>query len=1060
MNAIVKNYPLVLCFQFICLIASLHAQPNAKELSTCELDAPVITGVTAEFIEINSQVSGDVNFTPNTSTIDVLFVQNNGSGQVDFKITAAVHITTIRVVNTNNGSVKFRAGGNFPYPTITYCTVNDPDNSATFESSVSQTGEANLCATDDTCYASGSLLSDISVTASDTVLWYDAAIGGNLLAANEVITDGTIYYAANSNNVDCESSRTLYVGCIEAVADETPFNCDYYAYLFQNNDVYAVNLASGTALEVAVNITPGNINAAGYNNTDGFIWGSLSDPARSIVRIGKNFNTDVFYVPELPSTNRYVGDIDANGIYFLKGGLTTVYKIDLNPASSNYAKSIGTMELSSSPLIHDWAFNAVDGYLYTVEKNSNILYRIDSQTGTVTAIGEVPILSGNNYTYGAVYFDASGNFYMSSNQTGTIYIAYEVHTLEVNGAINSNLFASGPSSSLNDGARCPTAIVPQEDCGNGIDDDGDGLVDCDDMSCSGILDCEVITPVTTGNNGGLESNNRLSQKITQRNFMRAKTNYTFQSKTAKKIKKKSNYAKKSGRQGLHRFIPLETLNNTFAVESSPEDLLDITNADEIISVDYIRGAETVAALLAIETNEGVYEHTKYICDRLLGAEILSISSIELLGHPFIKTQIKHPNGEKETVVSFAVQKHTDHFEIDSHWNIDAYDSDFSHYNFQLWSNNVDDLHALASEILNLVEIQKPITKIRTGKAPVVYVKKGHYNGGQLELTVVNTNQSEQIKLKGGIRKTETDGTEEMALDMSLENSKYISSVKVETGTFFDAGFRITAGKNTTPDDVFVSDGPWGVDAYANSTQVEEFEIMSEQRAKETKSLHLERSVSLKASTAEYVGVYKAFTPRFQAVDLAAFNTFEINAKGNGMLTVMLLKNSIYKWEEQHKVQIMLSPDKTDYQIPLNSFKNHRNETIDANDITTVLFTMESSTGTQEEKNLELSGLSFTNNENIERIISQFDSESTQKIMVTPSENSEQMNFSFISDTDASCSIEVYNINGQRKGAYQTTAKQGLNVFGTNMNNWKVGVYIVKISSSSQNYKPSRFIVVK
>ena len=34
-------------------------------------------------------------------------------------------------------------------------------------------------------------------------------------------------------------------------AQEEPFNCDYNAYLFQYNDVYAIDLASGSAYEVA-----------------------------------------------------------------------------------------------------------------------------------------------------------------------------------------------------------------------------------------------------------------------------------------------------------------------------------------------------------------------------------------------------------------------------------------------------------------------------------------------------------------------------------------------------------------------------------------------------------------------------------------------------------------------------------------------------------------------------------------------------------------------------------------------------------------------------------------
>ena len=56
---------------------------------------------------------------------------------------------------------------------------------------------------------------------------------------------------------------------------------------------------------------------------DGFIWGSLSAPSKTIVRIGKNFETTLFYIDELPTNGRYVGDVSASGIYYLKGGGTT-----------------------------------------------------------------------------------------------------------------------------------------------------------------------------------------------------------------------------------------------------------------------------------------------------------------------------------------------------------------------------------------------------------------------------------------------------------------------------------------------------------------------------------------------------------------------------------------------------------------------------------------------------------------------------------------------------------------------------------------------------------------
>ena len=71
-------------------------------------------------------------------------------------------------------------------------------------------------------------------------------------------------------------------------AQNDPFNCVYDAYLFQYNDVYSIDLASGNSYLVAEDVTPGSINAAAYNPADGFIWGSLSSPAKTIVRIGQD----------------------------------------------------------------------------------------------------------------------------------------------------------------------------------------------------------------------------------------------------------------------------------------------------------------------------------------------------------------------------------------------------------------------------------------------------------------------------------------------------------------------------------------------------------------------------------------------------------------------------------------------------------------------------------------------------------------------------------------------------------------------------------------------------
>ncbi len=1056
-----KKY--VFAFFFICQI-SFAQKTTAKEnleltVATCNLDIPLNNhdnAVTAN-ISVNSEISSDYEFTPSATVLDVLYVENQGTAQVDFKIMSEVNIKRLIVVNTSSGTVKFRAGGSAPYPSVTYCELVDTSNSAVFESTVSQTTDSGICAANPDCYPTGTTLAELDITATDTLIWYDAITGGNLLLNTQVIEEGTTYYATNSDGLGCESDRLAVTICIIS-ADDTPFNCDYYAYLFQYNDVYSIDLASGTSLLVAENITDGNINAAGYNNADGYIWGSLSSPSKSIVRIGKNYNTDTYYIPELPSAGRYIGDIDPNGMYYLKPGGTTVYKIDLDPDSSNYLQSAGTITLSINITIHDWAFNALDGALYTVEKNTNILYKVDIATGVVTSLGEVPILSGNSYTYGAVYFDVAGNFYVSANQTGTVYIIYSAQDLTGSNTMNSNFFAFGPASSSNDGARCPTAPVAQEDCSNGIDDDGDGLVDCDDLSCSGVGSCDVNTEASGGNDGGVESNNRLSQKINARNYWRKKSNYRFLKANAKKIVKMSSYKKKkSASISLQDFIPLNILSNTTAIESTPTDLLGITNATEVLSVDYLRNSKTIAALLITKTTDGVYEHTKYICDRLMGAEILSVSSMYFNEQPFIKTLIKHPNGDKEFVISFSIKETNGSFKVDSHWNLDRYDANSKYFNFQIWSNSIDDVYKLSKEILDLAAVQKPINMYNTSHAPNTFIRKGAYKNGKLSLEIVNKSLHPTVQFVGGLRKTETSITEIVDTSLNLSNN-YIDKLELNTGFIFDIGLRMHAKLTDTPDDIFMSDGAWGVDDTPNSTIVSNFTVSPQTRYAEENEYVLERNVSLTATTSEYVSVYKSFTPTFQPIDLTGYNMVNFMASGTGVLEVRFIKKDTPNWEDQYRTEINLTENPQQFSIPFGILKAHGAHDFSAKNLTTMVFTLKSENHENQEKKLNISDIHFKYSKtlSVEDVI--ISENNKTKVMVAPNPMRQSTKLSFLAETKGSTHIIIYNVLGMMVKRTSINTAVGMNVWKFEKENLSSGLYFVKIKSQFLNYKTAKVLI--
>lgn len=840
-------------------------------------------------------------------------------------------------------------------------------------------------------------------------------------------------------------------------AQNDPFNCVYDAYLFQYNDVYSIDLASGNSYLVAEDVTPGSINAAAYNPADGYIWGSLSSPAKTIVRIGQDFQTTSFYVDELPSSNRYVGDISANGVYHLKGGGTTYYKIDVDPDSPTYTQHLGTETLSQNISIHDWAFNAVDNKLYTVEKGSNRLYRIDPETNNVQSLGVVPILSGLNYTYGAVYFDLSGRFYVSANQTGTIYVIQSVQDLNGNNGMVSNLFAFGPSSASNDGARCPTAPVPQEICYNGIDDDGDGLIDCEDPSCSGYGDCDVIDPETSGGNeGGLESNGRLSDAINKRNYNRAKTSFTFDKNSAPRVTRSQFYAETSENSfTLQDFIPLDIINEEAAIESTPTDLIAITNATEIYSVDYMRNNASVASIIALKTENGVYEHTKYICDRLLGAELIAVSTIDINGQQFIKSLIRNTDNTVEFVLSLSakVVNNEINFAVESHWNLDKYEEDVTFYNFQIWSNSLDDLYLLGEEVLNLLNVQKPISAYDLSTPPTVFVRKGKYENGALDLQIVNTNATENVGFDAGFRTTETSDFDNTTSTLDL-NGNYITNIQVPTGNLFDIGFRIGDGI-ATPDDLFMSDGPWGIDDSQASTTVVNYTVSPNEYYFEADTFPIERNVSVSASTSTYFAAYRALTPRFKAVDITDYDTFNLTASGTGRLEITFVKASITNWEAQHKTTITLTDTEQEFNIPFSSFSSTTGEEIELNDVVTIVFTMASENGQMVSKTMNLSQVYLSSESTLS--ITNFDNE-IQQTSAIPNPMNTRTNIHFTTKQSENVQLFVYDQVGKVVYTMKVRTENGQNKIPLNRNNLRSGLYFCKIESKSQTYKTIKLII--
>jgi hypothetical protein len=407
------------------------------------------------------------------------------------------------------------------------------------------------------------------------------------------------------------------------------------------------------------------------------------------------------------------------------------------------------------------------------------------------------------------------------------------------------------------------------------------------------------------------------------------------------------------------------------------------------------------------------------------------------------------------VLSFSAKKinNDSNFGIESHWNIDKYTQNVGYYNFQIWSSSVDDLYSLGLEIINLLNQQKSISEYKTSTPPTVFVRKGAYLNGQLQLQIINTNATGSVTFDAGVRRTETSVEEKLNNSLTLDK-KFMSNITIETGNLFDIGFRIGDGI-ATPDDLFLSDGSWGVDAPKNNSSVTQYTVNQNVEKFADNAYKIERNVILKAITSDYVSVYKALTPRFAPVDLSAYKSLHLKAKGNGILEIILIRNSISDWEKQYKKSIVMSDELKNFAIPLSEFTSSIGLPLVLNDLKTITFKMTSANGQSSVKEMDLQMIQFSKDLTLSATAFK-DIENTISLIPNPMGQNSILKFS--SALAGKAKLEIFNSSGSMVKEMVVEVVSGVNQISISRDNLVSGVYFCKISGTSINIEAQKLIV--
>ncbi|MTB52185.1 T9SS type A sorting domain-containing protein [Lewinella sp. W8] len=510
-----------------------------------------------------------------------------------------------------------------------------------------------------------------------------------------------------------------------------------------------------------------------------------------------------------------------------------------------------------------------------------------------------------------------------------------------------------------------------ENCLNAIDDNLDGFIDCDDADCSLDTNCSAqYTTTSSGEDGGLESNRRLSQKIARRNYQRSRNasprainvNERLFERDHERLKR--GVVTKSNDFSLADFIPEGAIAETQTYVSTPDDIVDITNAVEVLSVDVFRRDLRVGSVFATKSTDGVYEHTKLVCDRLHGASIDAVWEHPIGGdEKYLITRFSRADGTVEYATNFSFFRYADgSFQVESHWNLSDYTPDMTYGNFQLWSNNLANLEALVMELKELLMEQGNVKAFRFSEAPRVLIKRMDYLGEELRLKVLNRSGAKELILSGEYLPTETEQPNWMFETIALSGREQ-ETVTVPINGLYNAGLKVSTDVvDVVYDGIFVADGTWAVDYPVGGAMIYDYEVSPGKTSWEEGEFTVERNVHLMGQLRDYVNVYRSFNPAFSSVDLSAFNELSFRASGVGDLTVTLVRAGIQDWDKQMKTRVRLEPDARDISLPLRAFSAGETAELDWSDVTMIVFTQEGNGQDRQQLLLNIEEATFSHKE--------------------------------------------------------------------------------------------------
>jgi hypothetical protein len=481
-----------------------------------------------------------------------------------------------------------------------------------------------------------------------------------------------------------------------------------------------------------------------------------------------------------------------------------------------------------------------------------------------------------------------------------------------------------------------------------------------------VTDC---SGVPGGGGGGLESKS-LGDAVGNRIFNKAVNSLQGQVDYAKlPVINGANKNKMTGvgtSLTLSEILPSQIAGTKYKVfNSTPADIASITNAKDVLSIDFTLNDQAKAVAFGTKTQGEVYDHTKAICDRLKGSELINIENVLVNNIKMVRYDLKNTKGQIEYAFSFVIgaKSGRSNYTIQSNWLNKDYTADEVMYNIQLWAETPSLIMNMATDMMNRLTASMPVKEVLSnGSIPKTYVSKGNRDADNIVMNITNTtagtNGYFEVKVKDN-EQSSGYNTKQVPFTITT-NGK--ASVKVPVGDSYEASINMYLN-NVMTDQLFMTDGNWATASLSNLNSVSSFKVSNDpKRIADNKDDYLVyRNIQMEAAVTDYISVYKILRGAGAAQDLTGYKSLLFNAKTTGVnMKVILIKEGISNWADQYTLEVPMSDNTKDVVLNLNDFvSTSTKDKINLNDITTIIFSLMNPSGKMVNVTADISNVAFS-----------------------------------------------------------------------------------------------------